>query len=392
MMWSVEGTPQPAELFGRLEPIDVFIWHDGPRTFTLRDADGGLCLAHWLDEGEEIWRYVVVPITQSTLNRLTGGELTLSDGLDQPRVYIADEGGRGEIRTVWLTALAAIPERVLPAPGTMIHPDLEPLFRLTARGARIRPGETPGSVVRSTVEAAQKSFKVLAEHETQAGGRAGRPTRSLQRFYDLPAQYMRAASFEVAFRSPLGDPGLFDGLSDEDKVQVTAVLEAIGRHLRTGLEWLTAGRGDSPVLPVPGDVDLSRAIVRAMKLLTPTPQSVVETLDIGGQLVRHPAKPFRVTKQHRLFVNAAASRLPVVRESHVILRGHVRELDADRLQFRLRDLADDTSAGRVCQFEADLWDDVYDLLGVNARVEVSGRETSPISVVNITDFSLAADG
>ena len=45
--------------FGNFEPLDVLIWLDGPRTFTLLDQDGKLCFAHWLQELEGLWQYVV---------------------------------------------------------------------------------------------------------------------------------------------------------------------------------------------------------------------------------------------------------------------------------------------------------------------------------------------
>ena len=44
--------------FGSFEPQKVFIWLDGPRTFSLLDQDGQLCFAHWLQEVDNIWQFV----------------------------------------------------------------------------------------------------------------------------------------------------------------------------------------------------------------------------------------------------------------------------------------------------------------------------------------------
>ena len=49
-MWAVIGKGKSPDSFGSFEALEVLGWYDGPRTFTLFDIDGGLCLAHWLDE------------------------------------------------------------------------------------------------------------------------------------------------------------------------------------------------------------------------------------------------------------------------------------------------------------------------------------------------------
>ncbi len=216
-MWPVSGTPKETDLFGKLEPVQVLGWYDGPRTFTLTDKDGGLCLAHWLDEDRDLVRFIVVPVSTAIMERLERGELTLREGLDQPRVYVVDQENSGAVKAVWLTCLQDLPADALPVPGTMLHRDLEPL------------------------------------------------------------------------------------------------------------------------------------------------------------------------------VNGAIATLPAVRETTVQLIGSVRELDADKLHFLLRNLENEADPGRVCHFEPDLWDDVYDLLGVDAKVKIVGRQSSPGGVVQVIDLSLMSD-
>lgn len=120
-MGPVPGKPKEPTTFGRLDAVDVLAWYDGPRTFTLHDADGGLCLAHWLDEDREAVRFVVVPVSDALVARLQSGELTVRDVLDQPRVYVVDQENSGHVRAVWLTRLADLPQDALPVPGTTLH-------------------------------------------------------------------------------------------------------------------------------------------------------------------------------------------------------------------------------------------------------------------------------
>jgi len=93
---------------------------DGPRTFTLHDQDGALCLAHWLDETVEMSRFVV-PFSPSLLEKLRRCEFSVLDALDQPRVYLAEVDPNRDVRSVWLIQLADLPQESLPKAETMLY-------------------------------------------------------------------------------------------------------------------------------------------------------------------------------------------------------------------------------------------------------------------------------
>src|SRR4051794_32230870 len=46
LIWRVSGKPIDAEILKPLDPLEVLYHFDGPRTFTNRDRDGQLYLAH----------------------------------------------------------------------------------------------------------------------------------------------------------------------------------------------------------------------------------------------------------------------------------------------------------------------------------------------------------
>lgn len=124
-MWTVSGVMDDRDQFGRLEAIKVLIQYDGPRTFTFADRFGQLCLAHWLDEDRDCMRFAVVRLGAAQLLKLEQCEIAIRDALDQYPVFIVDQLNSGEVRDVWKTRLADLPQDVLPVQGTLVSPELE---------------------------------------------------------------------------------------------------------------------------------------------------------------------------------------------------------------------------------------------------------------------------
>lgn len=381
-MWQVNGRTLNAERFGTFEPVRILNDYDGPKLFTFWDADGALCLACWSDESPERIRFLVVPVTDADIIELTTGVVTVREALQKPRLWILDIDNDWSLLGAWLVDPVSVPKDAQPQPGVMLHRSLEPLLSLRAIGDRIRSGEIPGSVIKGIVEGAQKALKCLAEYETDRGDRRGRPSRALQQLYDLPAQRLRAASFEVQFRSPINDPDLFAGLQSAEVSEELDVLTRIGDHLRRGLVWLTATRADTPATPAPDDPELNRVIVKALKFLTPSPHGLVREVEVRGVLAAAGMNPIRLTHASRRLVNGAAARLAVTR-TQVQITGRVRELDIDRMSFQLREHDD---RGRECRFEQNHLDDVYELLGSEQRVLVSGWQTLPSGVIEVREI------
>jgi hypothetical protein len=56
------------------------------------------------------------------------------------------------------------------------------------------------------------------------------------------------------------------------------------------------------------------------------------------------------------------------------------------MRFELHDENQHPSTVRVCEFEAEIWDDAYEMLGVEDSVDVLGLETSPSSIVRVLDL------
>ena len=125
-MWKISGQTVARERFEPFLPVDVLDDYDGPRIFTLKDADGELNLAYWSDGEQGNSRYVVVPTTTKILDFLRAGEISVFDALNQPRCWVCDTSLSGDVGNCWRVDFDSIPREALPSAGTMLLPTLEP--------------------------------------------------------------------------------------------------------------------------------------------------------------------------------------------------------------------------------------------------------------------------
>ncbi len=385
-MWEITGKSVGPKRFMPFEPLHVLNYYDGPRIFTFYDADDALCLACWSDEDDKNSRFLVVATTNEIIGGLESGLLSVSEALAQPRLWVVDWAIDGDLVGAWLVSQKDVPKDCQPHPRTMLHRSLDPILSLRATGPTIRTGEIPGSVIKSTVEGAQRAIKCLAEYEMEMPDQRGRPSRALQKLYDLPVQRTLAASFEVQFRSPLNEPDLFVGLGENEINEEREVLKRVADHLKAGLNWLTSPPADASALPVPGNPELSRAIIKALKFLTPSPRSSIRDMEIRGEMATQSVEPIKLTRSDRSILNGALSRIPAMKEHRVELKGRIREVNEHLMRFELHDETTPNVLVRVCIFEPDLWDDVYEMLGVEDTVDIFGIETGPTSTVRVIDL------
>lgn len=371
--------------FGAFEPLEVLIWFDGPRTFTLLDPDGQLCLAHWYQERENHWHYVVVPITAQILKELNNGEQSLLDVLDQPRVYVVAVDNQFRPQSVSLVQFSQLPQDALPERGTMLRRDLEPFFRLRSIGDSIKPGDIPASVIKTTVENAQRAIRLLAEYEVNHPSRKGKRSKALRELYDLPAQRIQAASFEVSFRSPFSEPSLFDQLPQSEQEEDKSVVDRICGHLQTGLAWLRSNE-DERFFDAKGvDPELQVRIVESMKYLTPPTSGAIQKTEISGRafqldrvvvLDRNDRR--RVFSLQRKFLGSDG---PKRFEGY----GRIIDILGDDAEISV-EFASEGGIERACKFNEELWESYGETFHYHQLIQVFGvvsNSKEPIMVLEI---------
>lgn len=368
-MWTVQGTDCDPSRFSPLCADEVLYEFDGPRIFTAHDSDHALCLACWSDGDETLTRYIVAPSSARIVDSLRSGALTVADALDQPRCWVCDVLPDGSAARCTLVEFGEIPEDARPAVGTMLLPELEPLFAVRVLGPGVVPGQVPGSTLRDCVGRVQSAFKTLLEFVRGSASRTGRPTGPLARLYDLPVRRLAFASLDISFGPPLEGPSVLGTLAEATPTDQE--LAQVGSLLRRGLRWLTTSAADEGIYS-PANPDESAAILGALDRLTRIVGTAgTDRVELRGSLLGSQRSPIALERSTRRRV-LAAKRTQGTQSEALQLCGRVRELDKDKLSFELRETRTSPPAQRFV-FDQDLMGAVLDALQADRRVRVCGH-------------------
>ena len=280
-MWPDIGTAVNTPLTD-LVPVRVLYELDGPMIFTCHDVHGDLLLAYMCDEGPSLSRFLLVPFDEQLEHRLTNGNITIREAIEQPRIWMADVNNDWTITGLRRVKIDQVPIDHLPQRGTMLWPSLQPLLSLRAIGKGATEVDVLGSVIAKTIGRAEEALKTLIEYAADGLGIG----RALQKqLYDLPTQRMAFGSFEVSFRAIAPDAIKDSSLTVE---QVNAVYAKVSEMLRTGLEIATK---DHPVAADVGTEEGEQvAILKATKALAPAPRDAIDEIQVSGTLARRSEK------------------------------------------------------------------------------------------------------
>jgi hypothetical protein len=288
-MWEPNGKAIDSATLGELRPEEVLFEFEEPLTFVCRDRDGQMLLAHNLCAEDSVSRYLLVVTDQEIIDGLEAGRLDVLAALRQPRCWIVDFGPGWEIKGLWWIGFDKVPKDHLPKPGAMVVPDLDPLFQLRLVGPEVGPGKTSAADVRMAAEAAETGLRGLARIVFDEKKQAGQVPRTVRDYSDLPYQYMRAASFEIAFGRPR------DRLPSVDD----AVFDEMGRLLNLGLAAVRTNGEES--VPIEGlDDNQTAQLFEAIRALTPPMRGGVKRIELGGELTGQVTTSRVLTRDDRL--------------------------------------------------------------------------------------------
>ena len=386
-MWVPAGKQIEKDALGDLTPVEVLFEFEEPLTFVCNGPDGQPLLAHILCDEGALSRYLISVTDQRVVQELKAGRLDVLGALRQPRCWIADLGANWEVVGLWLVSFDRVPKDHLPRPGAMITPDLDPVFRLRLIGPGVGPGNTTAADIRMAAQAAESGLRGLARLALDEKKQVGQVRRNIRDYSDLPYQYTRAASFEIAFGRPRDR---LPGVDDE-------VFREMGRLLKKGLEALRTNGDD--LVPIEGlNEDQAAQLFEAIKALTPPMRGGVERVEVGGGLTDALTGSKILTRDDRLrsLQRVKASRKIPVKEDPFRVTGVAEGADQGFDFFTLRQLvpSDIPGVGPVSEikffFDDHLFDKVADAWNSQERVTVVGeRIGSDFKALDIQESTLA---
>ena len=368
-MWVPDGKQIANDSLGDLVPVEVLFEFEEPLTFVASDRDGQPLLVHSLCSEDAVSRYLIAVTDQGVIHELKAGRLDVLGALKQPRCWIADLGANWKLEAIWLLPFDRVPKDHLPRPGAMITPNLDSIFRLRLIGTGVGPGNTSAADIRMAAQAAEAGLRGLARIALDEKKQAGTVRRTIREYSDLPYQYTRAASFEIAFGRPQ------DRLPEVDD----EIFDEMGRLLKKGLDALRSNGED--LVPIEGlDENQATQLFEAIKALTPPTRGGVERVEVGGGLTDQITTSKILTRDDRLrsVDRIKASRKAPVKEAPFRVSGVAESADKGHDFFILRKLVPFDILGNNQNeikfiFEDHLFDKVSDAWNSEERITVVGE-------------------
>ncbi|MEX1362373.1 MAG: DUF6575 domain-containing protein [Nannocystaceae bacterium] len=342
------GNRIDATLLGAIEPELTLIDYDGPRLFTANTRLGLRVLASFCDEDDEHVRYFVVPTSESILQELGRGGLTVREALTRTSsgAWLVDVDAKFVPRRVASIACEGVPVGYLPEPGLMMSAELQPLLRVRLEGPELRLASTPRDAFLHAFKSVPEGIKRLLDYMLEQPG-TGRPSDELRRFYALPAQQFAFGSLEISYRRPR--------LAGGDDVATAETLRGLGELLAKCLELVAAPESGST------SPTERRALLEAAKKFAPPTRGAIHQVSFSGAMLQGHT-PRRLDRNTRRMVNALlAATTESVRESYFQSEGRVGEIDFDAQTFQLRDIKGLGPRVITVRFEDQFLEDVTDV-------------------------------
>jgi hypothetical protein len=391
MKWEVSGKRYPIDFFGSFEPDEVLYDFDGPRIFTIKSRHDDTLLVYQCDEDEAASRFIVVPCDARLLDAVQAGHCSVRDALTQAWTWVVDQPHGQAPQSAWRVDLESIPHGVLPGGSVMLLPSMDPLLSVRMVGSGLGPGETPASVIRRVVEGASNALKTLVEFVLEVQSAGGRPAERLRRLYDLRAQRVAFASFEIAFKAPPAPRQESSSSAEEER----KTLEDVGVLLQRALQWAEALEAPpnsseeilaaSAVAILGGSPEGTPkevlAMLEALEKLTPPQHGLVLEVHIGGRLVGNRRSHRVLTRTSSAWVRKELDQRRRDRGPLVALTGLVREFDKDKLTFTLREI--EGQPDQRCAITEALFDEAMAAFSTDEPVTVAGREAKARGLIDV---------
>lgn len=355
MIWEPDSQFSCPPVLAALRPERVLNDFDGPKIFTTRNEHGQLLLAYWCDEdpATRVERFIIAPTSNKIIASMEAGNITVREALGQPLVWIIDKGYDSSISACWSISFEDIPVEILPLGDVFLYVEHQPYLTVRMAGSRLNRENVPASVIKRTVDSVLTSLKSFAEAASFRDAGVGRPDDAFRMLYDLRAQSMAFASFQVSFKRPEVSPDI-----QEDFTNISQLVEQT-------LEWLI---GPESTLPAGQDDDRGALALASIVGLTPPRHGLVEEVHINGSITG--GHSYVLCREHTVKVKAELKRI-TTEDPIVEIKGQVRQIDKDRCILTIRDQA--AGIDQRCHYDDQFADEAIEALANDDFVLVVGR-------------------
>lgn len=331
-MWTVPGTilENPSDL-GTFEPVEVLDEHEHPIIFVCEDSIGNLLLMHNTSASQNTLRFIAAAFDENLLRRLKKGYIDLAGALNQPRTWVVDLSYDWDIQTVWSLRIKDIPDKILPRKGVMLHPSLEPMFRIRLVGGHLGEGKTSSDDIQKGSQVVEDALKRTAEIALAEERRRGRTSARVKHFANPPLLALAHQSLEMAFGAPLVD-------TPNEAKSDRATIDRMGVLLNAGI---AGANGDfSSLEKLELSIEDQISLLEAVRKLTPTTDSGVSDIFVSGQMISSTLQTRHLTGASR---KRAGERIKTLRNQnedpaivHFAAIGHITRLNLEDMVFGLR--------------------------------------------------------
>ena len=380
MAWSDLTELQKVDLahVGKLQPVEVLYQFECPCIYTSFLPSGSLVLAYLAEELEQegLFRYLLSTTSDATVSELKSGVVSVREALLRGSLWLVDVGVNDLLPVTALRIGAdQLPIDALPAPGTMLLPELEPALRIRLCGDLIKSGALPAPVLTHAAEIAKTALKPIFEWAARdlRADSQGRPPEWLRDLYSLQIQAILPGSLEVAMRLPdvidAKDIGAQAGFDINDDYQ--QIRSQGWKLLQQGLEWAASDRQDDDDLG-----EAAPAIVDSLRRLAPMSSSKgpVTAVEVSGVMLGRHDQTYRLTQEITARLRAIQAKTGKRQQTFLrVFEGRIRSLDLDLLRLILRN-SDAAEAEVLCVLEDDRYlEDAKEAYYQELLVKIAGR-------------------
>ncbi|MCF7981165.1 MAG: hypothetical protein K9K86_04220 [Pseudomonadales bacterium] len=244
-------------------------------------------------------------------------------------------------------------------------------------GEKAKWRETPISVLAAFMNSLRKGIQAIAAFN-QRGHTFGRPPKEVMSACDFELVTIKPGSMQIGVSLPVVDQA--ELFISNYELSTSPPEKALGQYLDIA-NWAAQGAPFEELVESYPEAAQRRTILKAVRPIIPRSTGGIEFIEFTGQSVNKYGDI--VLRQHVQEQIDFAIKLSVD-ESEETYVGNIREIDLDRLTFKLRNIFGSEASEITCHFPHELRS--HARMNLGKKVRVIGTSTEKRSRLEITEI------